>query len=83
MITLITFPSTHDALRAEKLLLKAQMDVTLIPVPRGIASDCGLALRFQRALLERVLPVLCGQVILGKCFVKETDHWQEIPLAQC
>lgn len=55
----IVFHTTSAALRAEKALLQQGSQVKLIPTPRQISSDCGLALRFtwseierQRALLE-------------------------------
>jgi len=41
---IITFSSVHHALKAEKILLQGGTKVTLIPVPREISSDCGIAL---------------------------------------
>jgi hypothetical protein len=39
------FDSTHDALRAENVLLAADEDVVLIPTPRALGSLCGFAVR--------------------------------------
>ena len=44
MDLLITFPSTHAALGAEKTLLGLGLAVELIPVPRQVRSDCGFCL---------------------------------------
>jgi len=40
------FHSIHRVLKAEKLLKEAGVTFLLIPVPRQLTSDCGLALRF-------------------------------------
>lgn len=40
----ITFPSTHYALKAEKVLEEAGLEIELIPVPRELSSSCGLAI---------------------------------------
>jgi len=41
------FHSIHRVLKAEKILKQAKHDFLLIPVPRQLTSDCGLALRFS------------------------------------
>lgn len=46
----ITFPSVHNALRAEKVLKAAGIAVALIPVPRELSGSCeGLAARLAGA----------------------------------
>ena len=40
------FDSPSATLRGEKALKKAGMEVKLIPMPRELSSDCGIALRF-------------------------------------
>lgn len=42
----ILVPSTSAALRGEKVLLRAGLQVKLIPVPREISSNCGISIRF-------------------------------------
>lgn len=52
------FHSIHRVMKAEKLLKQAKLEILLIPVPRQLTSDCGLAIRFAqqaRAEVERVL----------------------------
>jgi hypothetical protein len=39
------FDSTHDALRAESVLLAASEEVALIPTPKALGSLCGFAVR--------------------------------------
>jgi len=45
----LTFHSTHDALRAEKLLLQAGLHPQCIPVPRHLSANCGIALSLAPA----------------------------------
>jgi hypothetical protein len=55
---IITFFTVHQALRAEKVLLQEGFKISMIPVPREISSDCGVALRFEckeKARIEGIL----------------------------
>jgi len=40
-----TFPSTYQALKAEKALSQGPWEFKMVPVPRRISSSCGTALR--------------------------------------
>lgn len=52
------FHSIHRVLKAEKILKQAGVEFLLIPVPRQLTSDCGLALRFSLEAKERLLATL-------------------------
>ena len=39
------FETTHDAMRAERTLEDAAIEVTLIPTPKTLGTLCGLAAR--------------------------------------
>jgi len=39
------FHSIHRVMKAEKLLKQQRAEILLIPVPRQLTSDCGLAIR--------------------------------------
>lgn len=43
-VAVLTFPSSHHALRAEEILKESGIPVVLIPMPTEIRSDCGVAL---------------------------------------
>ena len=43
-VDVLTFPSSHYALKAEKICKQAGVQVVLIPLPREISADCGVAL---------------------------------------
>jgi len=40
-----TFPTTFQAIKAEKALTGGEWDFKMVPVPRSISSSCGVALR--------------------------------------
>jgi hypothetical protein len=43
------FNSIHRVMQAEKLLKERRLPILLIPAPRTLKSDCGLALRYGAA----------------------------------
>ena len=43
----VLFHTNTSALRAEKILKRAGLQVKLIPTPRQLSSDCGISLRFE------------------------------------
>jgi len=54
----ITFDSVHFAMKAEKILKPEGINVRLIPTPRKISSDCGMALQVQPKDPARILEIL-------------------------
>jgi hypothetical protein len=48
------FNSIHRVMQAEKLLKELRLAVLLIPSPRALTSDCGLAVRYSKADREAV-----------------------------
>ena len=54
----VLFHSTAHALRGETVLQRAGLQIKMIPTPRQISSDCGMALRFERAEREQVAATL-------------------------
>jgi len=54
------FHSIHRVLRAEQQLKRAGVVFLLIPVPRQLTADCGLALRIAPEHLAGVLAVLAA-----------------------
>ena len=55
---IVLLPSTSHAVRAEKVLNAAGISCRLIPVPRHLSSDCGLALCFDWQEREQVAEAL-------------------------
>ncbi len=54
----VLFNTTSSAMQAEAVLSRAGMAVKMIPTPRELSSDCGLALRFAWAAAEDVKKLL-------------------------
>lgn len=44
---LITFNSTHMAIKAEKCLISSGVKVKIIPVPSEITSSCGISIKIN------------------------------------
>lgn len=55
---LVTFFASHHAVRAEKVLKKNDFIVMLVPGPREISPNCGVALQFEYRLLDQVTDTL-------------------------
>jgi hypothetical protein len=60
----LIFRGTHQVLSAEKRLKREGVSMRLIPVPRLLTSDCGLAIRIPLSERERVRGILAAAGIL-------------------
>ena len=61
---ILIFRGTHQVMSAEKRLKGGGVAVRLIPVPRRLTSDCGLAIRIPLSERERAREVLSASRIL-------------------
>jgi hypothetical protein len=57
-VIIITFSSTHTALKAEEICKELKLDFELIPTPREISAECGFALMVKH-IEPDVLHDLC------------------------
>ena len=55
---LFVFSSVHQVMKAEKILKAGGYRVDLIPMPREISSDCGVAVELSVELHEEALVLL-------------------------
>lgn len=77
------FNSIHRVMKAEKLLKGLGFTVLLIPAPRALTSECGLAIRYDDAMREGVEHALAQAALLpeelyrkhGDEFVKVTGNF--------
>ena len=51
---IVIFKSTHNAIKAERICQKAGVACQVIPVPRALSSDCGIALEIANSDKEGV-----------------------------
>lgn len=54
----LVFRSVHDVLKAEKMLQNRGLVVRLIPVPKQVDPDCGLALQIPEDQRDEILFLL-------------------------
>lgn len=66
--SVILFYSVNGAIKAEKILKREGVPYKLIPVPRHLSSDCGLALRFEKKDEARVRELIEGKVEIQGIF---------------
>ena len=58
------FNSVHRVMKAEKLLKGEQLKILLIPAPRALSADCGLAIRYGANDRPRVETLLADRNLL-------------------
>lgn len=54
----ILFHTTSAAFAAEKALLRAGVQCSLVPPPREVSSDCGVAIRVDQSVMDDALRLL-------------------------
>lgn len=55
---IVSFNSTHHAIRTDKLLGENNIKSTTLPTPREITASCGISIRFLQDDLSNVTSVL-------------------------
>ncbi len=58
------FNNIHRVMKAEKLLKERRIGILLIPAPRLLRSDCGLAIRYEESSRESVERCLSEEGLL-------------------
>lgn len=72
MKCIFLFESIHQVMRAEKILKRKEIEVDLIPVPREISSDCGVAVELPLGLREEALHLFEENGIsIVKCYTRD------------
>ena len=70
------FNSIHRVMKAEQRLKERMMPILLIPVPRTLKSDCGLALRYAEGDREQVERALEEEGLLPEeIYIKREGHF--------
>lgn len=59
----VLFFTTSSALRSERVLMDAKVEIKLIPTPREFTSNCGIACRFNWEDRERVQEALTAAAV--------------------
>ena len=77
---LISFFGSYHAMRAEAVLKRSGFAVQLIPGPKELSPNCGVALRFEFARRDSVLALLAEKNVRVDdvhVFRPRTDGWRD------
>ena len=67
------FESIHRVMKAEKLLKGKGIKIDLIPVPREISSDCGVAIELSEDSEAEALSILTeNRILVLECYTKNS-----------
>lgn len=75
---LISFFASHYAIRAETVLKRGGFASRLVPGPKDLSPNCGVALRFEYADRENVRAALAAKKVQIEnihFYRPRTDHW--------
>jgi hypothetical protein len=80
MKCVVIFSSIHQVMRAEKFLKGKGIKIDLIPVPREISSDCGVAIELPLEVRENVLHLFEeNKIRILECYTKaEGNEFEKI-----
>lgn len=70
----LVLPSVHFVLKVEKEALQQGIPVELIPTPRQISSDCGMAVKFHEESLEWVLGMMANAPMPAGSLYRQNPH---------
>jgi hypothetical protein len=67
-------------MKAENILKKLHMAILLIPAPRALLTDCGLAIRYESDISDTVFQALASEKLLpASIYRKESDsHYEQV-----
>lgn len=73
------FHSIHRVMKAEKVLKGQRLPILLIPAPRALHADCGLAIRYAAADREAVEGLLTAEgLVPEEIHVKQGEHYLKV-----
>ena len=73
------FNSIHRVMEAEKLLKARKLAILLIPAPRALAADCGLAIRYAEQVRGEVEGALAQAGLLpGELYRKSGEDYIKV-----
>ncbi len=75
---LLVFASVHQVMKAEKILKKKGLRIDLVPMPRAIGSDCGVALELPLEVKEEALRFLKEDRLFHlACYMKRRGQYEK------
>ena len=75
----LIFPSVHSVLKVEKEALAQGIPVELIPTPRQISSDCGMAVKLHEESLGWLLETMARlSMPEGRLYRRKGDAFEDM-----
>jgi hypothetical protein len=73
---IVSFSSTHHAIRTEKLFQEKNIKCTTLPTPREITASCGISIRFSKEDMENIAQILENDNVeyKGVYHISKTDE---------
>ncbi|MEQ8197972.1 MAG: DUF3343 domain-containing protein [Clostridiaceae bacterium] len=80
IFNLVTFNSTHHAIKAEKELISKGLKIRIIPAPTEVTASCGLSIRVDEGDFEKVKEILSSKNVIsaGYYLVKRNGYKKEV-----
>ena len=73
------FNSIHKVMKAEKILKQERIPMLLIPAPRSLSSDCGLAIRYGSADRQQLESLLLAAALLPEeIYLKSGERYARV-----
>jgi len=76
---LAVFNSAHRVMKAESILKALNLPILLIPAPRKLLTDCGLAIRFSEDFRDCIMQALATESLLPE-FVTRYENGKFITI---
>lgn len=74
------YNNIHRVLKAEKELKTLGLNILLIPAPRALSSDCGLAIRFSPSDRESVENAFAKNDLWpAELYIKKEESYERVP----
>lgn len=71
--------SIYNVMKAEKFLKKENIEVDLIPVPRKISSDCGMAVELENDNKDKTKDVLTiNNIEIAGIYLREGESFKKV-----
>ena len=77
---LAVFNSAHRVMKAEYILKKKGLPILLIPAPRALSTDCGLAIRYSSDLYDSVFQALAAEELLPVIIYRKDSNTHYEPI---
>ena len=55
---IVSFNSTHQAIKCDKIFGKNEMDYAVLPTPREITQSCGISIKFSIEKIDNIKKII-------------------------